>query len=70
MSHRQLIADGEHGYFTEHRFNESNCSNFLEPDWILPSGNSWEEEASERWYSIDAFLPGIHCCIFFFYSFL
>ncbi|XP_038990418.1 phosphoinositide phosphatase SAC3-like [Phoenix dactylifera] len=48
MSHRQLFADSEHGYFTEHRFNESNCSNFLDLDWCSSSGNSCEEETSER----------------------
>nr|XP_029124402.1 phosphoinositide phosphatase SAC2 [Elaeis guineensis] len=46
----QLLADGEHGYSTEHRVNESNCSNFLDLDW--------EEEASERSYSIDPGLLG------------
>ncbi|KAG1366416.1 hypothetical protein COCNU_13G002060 [Cocos nucifera] len=40
MSRSQLLADSEHGNFTEHRFNESSCSNFLDLDW--------EEEVSER----------------------
>lgn len=51
MSRRLLFADREHSYLTEHRFDESNCSNFLDLDWLSSSGNSCEEETFERWCS-------------------
>ncbi|KAG1342583.1 Phosphoinositide phosphatase SAC3 [Cocos nucifera] len=48
MSRRLLFADREHSYFNEHRFDEANCSNFLDLDWLSSSGNSCEEETFER----------------------
>ncbi|XP_008783052.2 phosphoinositide phosphatase SAC2 isoform X1 [Phoenix dactylifera] len=48
ISRRLLFADSEHSYFTEHRFDESNSSNFLDLDWLSSSGNSCEEENFER----------------------
>ncbi|PIA27550.1 hypothetical protein AQUCO_07600013v1 [Aquilegia coerulea] len=47
MSRRHLFADmqGDHIYFDE---DSSNCSNFLDMDWLSSSGNSCEEEIYER----------------------
>ncbi|XP_064954056.1 phosphoinositide phosphatase SAC2-like isoform X2 [Musa acuminata AAA Group] len=48
ISKRQLFSDGGHVCFSEHRFNDSNCSNFLDFDWLSSSGNSCEDEGYER----------------------
>lgn len=45
---RQLFAESAHSYFSEHGFDETTCSNFLDLDWLSSSGNSCEEEIFER----------------------
>ncbi|KAG6477239.1 hypothetical protein ZIOFF_066491 [Zingiber officinale] len=45
---RQIVSDNGHICFSKHRFNDSNCSNFLDFDWLSSSGNSCEDEGSER----------------------
>ncbi|KAJ0981073.1 hypothetical protein J5N97_009328 [Dioscorea zingiberensis] len=47
MPRRQLFADSDHSCLNEHG-DASNCSNFLDLDWLSSSGNSCEEEIYER----------------------
>ncbi|URE48887.1 SAC domain containing protein [Musa troglodytarum] len=48
ISKSQLFSDCGHICLSEHRFNDSNCSNFLDFDWLSSSGNSCEDEGYER----------------------
>ncbi|XP_043719353.1 phosphoinositide phosphatase SAC3-like isoform X2 [Telopea speciosissima] len=55
MARRQLFTEMQKDqcigsnqiYLNEHR-DTFNCSNFLDVDWLSSSGNSWEEEISDR----------------------
>ncbi|CAL9199062.1 unnamed protein product [Musa hybrid cultivar] len=48
ISRSQLFSDCGHICLSEHRFNDSNCSNFLDFDWLSSSGNSCDDEGYER----------------------
>ncbi|XP_020249900.1 phosphoinositide phosphatase SAC4-like [Asparagus officinalis] len=52
MPGRKLFAESMHSYFSEHGFDESTCSNFLDLDCLSSSSNSCEEETSERYHLI------------------
>lgn len=45
---RELFAQSEHSYFSEHMFDSSTRSNFLDLDWLSTAGNSCEEEIYDR----------------------
>jgi len=46
-SRAHLLEDREIDYFNELKIDASNCSNFLDFDWISSSGNSCEDENYE-----------------------
>ncbi|WOL02658.1 phosphoinositide phosphatase SAC3-like [Canna indica] len=48
MPRRQLFSDSSHTCFSKHKFNDSNCSNFLDFDWLSSSANSCDDEGYER----------------------
>lgn len=51
MSGRHLFPEMQSGhiYFDE---DSSNCSNFLDMDWLSSSGNSCEEELERYWFLV------------------
>ena len=52
MPGRKLFAESLHSYFSEHGFDETTSSNFLDFDWLSSSRNSCEDETSDRYFSV------------------
>lgn len=64
-SHKQFFGDVQREQYVENdhvNFHErlnSDCSNFLDLDWLSSSGNSCEEESYERSISLNSPLTGL-----------
>jgi len=50
MPGRKIFAESMYSYFSEHGFDETTSSNFLDLDWLSSSGILCEDETSERYF--------------------